>query len=294
MKDEILLIYIVNALAASILFMFSYRHSSDRSGGMRFLICLAAPPVGFLWTLLFQCAPGNQAEENCENIRRPVHIELDGGHEDRIVPMSEALVMNDHLVCCSMLIDALKEDPIKYAASIRKALEIGDTETAHYAAAAVMRMQRTLMEKINRIEAQYVSGTAEIELLEDYASALEACLDSKLFDEATETQMHRSMEKILGVLLARQPTPEAFARMVELQINRNNLKKSLNYLLVFLKRYPDEERAYLLYIECMVRQNNGQGLRDFLAALPRLPVKLTPVTLQYIRCFISAGFKQNQ
>lgn len=293
MKDMVLLIYLVNAVVTLFLYIAFFRRTDDSSGIMRLLISLAVPPVGCIWALLFQCAPENMSETNCRKIRQQSYMELDGGREDRMVPMSEALVMNDHLVCCSMLIGAMKDDSIKYAASIREALRIGDAETAHYAAAAVTQMRRTLMEKVNRLEAQYLAETYDLEIWEEYASALEACLDSELFDDAAEMRMLRSLEEILGRILIRRPTPKAFARMIDLHINRDNIRKAMYYSKKFLKCCPNEEKAYLLHIECMIRKNDDQGLRDFLAALPKYPVKLTHATLQYIRGCISAGFAGN-
>lgn len=290
MRDVVLSVYVINAFTALVLFMLSFRRARDVSGVMRFLICLAVPPAGCLWMLFLRCAPESKVEENDKKIRRPANMELNDGHENRMVPMSEALIMNDHLICCSMLIDALKSDPMKYASSIRKALEIGDSETAHYAAAAVMQMRHILMEKVNQLEAQYLLGISETELLEDYASILGTCLDSKLLDEATETRMRRSLEGVLSRQLPLRPTPEAFAQMISLLMDRNDFKDALDYSTEFLERYPDDERAYLQYIECMIHQNDNQGLRNFLSALPHFPVKLTLTTLQHVRCFISAGF----
>lgn len=291
MKDAVLFAYMIYALLLFALFMFYFRHVSDGSGIMRLLICLAVPPVGCIWVLLLFSAGQSKIEiSEKKKVETPFFSLPDGQRENQAIPMSEALVMNDNRVCCSMLLNILKDDPMKYVGSIKEALNAGDSETVHYAAAAIMQMRRMLMERVTQLASQCLLKNPDPALMEDYADALDACLSSDLFDEAVEMSMSKSFEEILTRLLAQQPTPQSFARMVKLNIREKNIKSAMNYSREFLRCYPEEEKAYYLYIECLIRQNDHKNLQDFLVALPQFPVELTQMTLQHIRCFIDAGF----
>lgn len=290
MNDAILLAYFLYALLSIALFVFSFRRVCDGSGVMRLLICLAMPPVGLIWALMLSCAPESKTQMSDKKDEQPFLSRLSTHQEDQAIPMSEALVMNDHLVCCSMLLNALKDDPKKYIRSIRKALDTGNGETVHYAAAAVMQMRHMLMERVTQLASECLPENSEPALWEEYADALEACLTSNLFDDAVEMNMSASLEAILERLLTIKPAPRSFARMVELYIRQNNLKKAMIYSKEFLRHYPAEEKAYLLYIQCLIHRNDNESLRNFLVALPRFPVEFTQMTLKYIRCLINAGF----
>jgi len=280
--------YLVYLVASVCVYMFVLRVKCTEIAFFGLLASMLIPPFGLLFAFTLRCSEKQAVHES--DTRDAFTISpLTSDVEKLRVPMGEALVLNDRTVCCALLMDALKNDPLKYLAGIREALAKGDPETAHYAAAAVMDIQKNLLNQVRLMSADYQKQKHGENMMNEYVDILKKSLESRLFDSYNESRLQASLEEVLDFMIANNPTPEAFSERTELAIKKRDYREALKYAGEYLSQFPEEENAYLYCIQCLTSLRDAPGLRDFIGNLNRRPVRLTAKTLPYIRYLRDTG-----
>jgi len=281
-------LYAVYAYVCIITYIFILRVKSPETAFIGLLAGLFIPPFGLVFTLLLK-RPEKPAENEAGVTKHFAVPPLIAEVEKLRVPMSEALILNDHVVCCKLLIDALKNDSTKYLFGIREALAKGDPETAHYAAAAVMDIQRDLLDRVKRLREDFQRHELGDGDLEEYVWILKKAIDSRLFDRSRQAWLQASLEEVLDYMMEVMPSPRVFSERAALAVSRSNYHEALKFAGEYLDKYPGEEDAYLYYIQCLTAMRDTVKLRDFIGNLTGSPVKLTTKTLRYIRYLKDTG-----
>ena len=283
-----MLAYPIYLAVSIILYLFVFRVKHPKTAFFGLLVSLLIPPFGLIFAIFLRETPnGNQNEAHSPKTPAPLPTAADV--EYLRVPMSEALILNGHAVCCTLLLDALKNDPSRYLFGIREALEKGDPETAHYAAAAVMDIQNDLLLRIKQLSVKIQNQQFADNDLYEYAGVLKKSLDSKLFDPYNESQLQARLEAVLNFMILHKPSPKAYSELIELAIRKRGYPEALRFASEYLLEYPHEEDAYLYYLQCLMTLRDTANLQAFVGGLKNRPVRLTARTLQYVRYLKDKG-----
>jgi len=288
LSTAILFIYALYTAVCVCAFKFILCVKCPETALFGLLTSLLIPPFGLVFALAIKRSGkhyGDEAGEKENFILSPISAEV----EKFRVPISEALILNDHTVCCALLMDALKNDPSNYLFGIREALAKGDPETAHYAAAAVMEIKRILLNSIRELGVSFQDGSLTAEEKGEYVEVLKKALDSQLFDSYNESWLQSLLEEVLDSIVSTNPSPKVFSDRAELAISKHDYAEAIKYANEYIVRYPEEEDAYLISIQCLTAMRDTEGLQAFINDLKNRPVKLTVKTLQYVRYMIDTG-----
>ena len=284
-----LLIYAIYLAASVSACAFILRVKCPEAAIFGLLTSLLIPPFGLLFALTLRRS--KEQNNNVTSVKNTLIVSPVSGDDvqNYRVPMSEALVLNNHVVCCALLMDALKNDPTKHLSGIREALAKGDPETAHYAAAAVMEMQRVLLNKVRQLGINYQKRTYNYDDLSEYVKILKKSIKSQLFDSYNESLMQASLEEVLNYMIEAMPSPKVFSDRIELAIHKRNYIEALRFANEYLTKYPDEEDAYLYSIQCLTALRYTASLQVFINDLKHRSVNLTAKTIEYIQYLKDAG-----
>jgi len=281
-------LYPLYAVVCVYLYIFILRKKCPQTAFFGLVTSLLIPPFGLIFALA-QLLPDKQSE--IKKIRNDVFVIslIDADTEKFRVPMSEAVILNDQAVCCTLLMDALKNDASKYIVGIKEALMKGDPETAHYAAAAVMELQRVLLNKVRQLDVYYQKRSySNTELLE-YIDTLKKTLDLRIFDSDDESWLESSLEEVLNFIVNTMPSPRAYSDRIDLALHKRNYTEALKYASEYLVKYPCEEDAYMYIIQTLLGLRDVTSLQALINSLLIRPIELTDKTLQYIRFLTVTG-----
>ena len=150
--SSILTILVIHFAICIIYFAINIKFKGLQDSIYRFIVVFMLPVVGFLFFIV--TAISGKFAKNTDNIlesylkyiqdKKHVYYEENIDFEKGIntIPFQDSLYFSDNKDKRAYLIYILKKDFIKHIKGLQKAIESDDSETSHYAAAALMEIKK--------------------------------------------------------------------------------------------------------------------------------------------------------
>jgi hypothetical protein len=247
------------------------------------IIVTFIPVFGFVLSyLLFKTPSRQQKEEESQEENEEFFFPLpsDGRikleHEINFIPFQDALLSSDNYLKRSMLIDSLKNGDNNIGI-LTKAIKSDDSETSHYAATAIMEIQKkyiaSLQYSIKRIE----ENPLDYEAMDDYAKTLKKYIESGLLDKETKLHYREQLSSLLEDLLnSPLKCRQYYVEKIHCDLELGRSDKTEYYSQLFLEYYPYDEQAYMTAMKVYYTAGNLHKLNDVLDTLRRTPIQLSP------------------
>lgn len=174
-------------------------------------------------------------------------IKVEENADMQVVPLEEALLVNNAKVRHSLMLNILHSNPNEYVGMLQKARNSEDMEVTHYATTMMMELLTEYENKIQEFDRGYRENPRP-ELVRDYILYLQEFIDSRLVAGNIE-RIYR--ERLAGLIEDYAKDRERIGKIIFISIE--------NYLLLGrndeAKRqleqaeadYPDDERMFRLY-----------------------------------------------
>ena len=104
--------------------------------------------------------------------------------EDRnIVPLEEAILINDEKTRRKLILETLYDNPMKYLDVLMVARYNDDVETAHYATTTISKAQRQYQLEIQKTAVGVENNPDDLELLDEYLDLIGEYIESGLLED---------------------------------------------------------------------------------------------------------------
>ena len=165
-----------------------------------------------------------------------------------IVPLEEALLINDPEKRRKLIMDILNDDPSKYIELLEKARMNEDVEVVHYAITAMVELSKDYDSKLQTFERTYAAAPEDPVVLDEYCDFMEDYLSKELLSKQMEGLLRKEYEERLLQKLSHGTTAKDLVRVIhnELALGLYDLaQKHLTQLSI--KSNADD--VYYLYLE---------------------------------------------
>lgn len=204
--------------------------------------------------------------------------------EMNIVPVEDILFLNDTSTRRKMLIDVLKEQTIWQIGTLETALQNEDSETVHYAAAALTEMRRNLQLQLQDLSVKYEENKQELAVLRAYADVLKKYLDSSLLDQRTYVKYSYTYSFVLESLLDIDQEEESyFVDKINCELGNQSYEKAEQYCQLFREYHPESEQPYVMSLKRFFTIRDYAGFVAEMNRLKSSSVKISHATLMMIR-----------
>lgn len=228
-----------------------------------------------------------------------------------IIPVQDALVLNDEKIKRSVIINALKGDSYQYLDFLMKALKDKDTETSHYAATAVTEIKRNLTLSIQDLEQQYndnksdlsalspyadvlkkynrngLLDTSDLTVMISYADALKKYNNSGLLDKSAYKKNLVIYKNLLEEIVITHKSQQYFyEEVINTNIELEDFDKAVFYCHEFFRQFKNNETPYLLMMKMCFIKKNKTMFNSELQKLRESNVILSKDTLKLIRFWL--------
>ncbi|TQR31125.1 hypothetical protein [Brevibacillus brevis] len=204
--------------------------------------------------------------------------------EMNIVPVEDILFLNDTSTRRKMLIDVLKEQTIWQIGTLETALQNEDSETVHYAAAALTEMRRNLQLQLQDLSVKYEENKQELAVLRAYADVLKKYLDSSLLDQRTYVKYSYTYSFVLESLLDIYQEEESyFVDKINCELGNQSYEKAEQYCRLFHEYHPESEQPYVMSLKRFFTIRDYAGFVAEMNRLKSSSVKISHATLMMIR-----------
>ncbi|TQK62189.1 hypothetical protein FB479_106273 [Brevibacillus sp. AG162] len=204
--------------------------------------------------------------------------------EMNVVPVEDILFLNDTSTRRKMLIDVLKEQTIWQIGTLETALQNEDSETVHYAAAALTEMRRNLQLQLQDLSVKYEENKQDLEVLRAYADVLKKYLDSSLIDQRTFVKFSYTYSFVLESLLDIYQEEESyFVDKINCELVNQSYEKAAQYCQLFHEHHPESEQPYVMSLKRFFTLRDHAGFVAEMNRLKSSSVKISHATLMMIR-----------
>lgn len=215
-----------------------------------------------------------------DEIHRSILMEEEPAR-DLIVPLQEALLINDAATRRELIMDILYHDTGQYVDVLNNARRNDDVEVVHYATTAMVELQKDYEDRLQALRRAWEEDKVSQSRSGAYLQTLEAYVDSGLL----EGNMKRNRMLELKELLADRISGGTLAEADERSLYHRQFSNSLS-LEEFrvaeacaehvMDRWPQLEDGYLMQIQLGIRLRDPDRIGRMLELIEKRGIYLTP------------------
>lgn len=211
-----------------------------------------------------------------DEIHRSILKEEDPA-ENRIVPLEEALLINEPSARRELMMEIMYERPEAYVEQLKEARMNDDTEVVHYAVTALAELQKEYDLKFQELDWELEKDPENEEAKERYLKVLERYLASQLAEGNARLLKLRRYSEILEAKLDSEGEDLSLrVKKVNADLQIREYEAAWEGIGVILERWDRQETGYLLMIQYHAAVSDRAGIDRALAMIERKNIYLTP------------------
>lgn len=208
-----------------------------------------------------------------DDMRRGVQVqrrEADAG----VVPLEEALIVNDAGDRRRLMLSMLTEGPGAYLAQLQAAKLNDDVEVAHYAATAVAQISKESDLKLQQLERAFKADPSA-QNLDEYCDYLGDYLASGLAEGRVAQIQRQQYARLLARRCEREDGPALRIRYATALADAGELDEAETVTAQLVADAPDEQEAWMLCLRLAVTRRDGESVQQVIDAIDNQHVYLS-------------------
>lgn len=194
--------------------------------------------------------------------------------DDGVVPLEEALIVNDPADRRSLMLSMLTEDPDAYLAQLQAAKLNDDVEVAHYAATAVAQISKESDLKLQQLERAFkIDPSAQN--LNEYCDFLGEYLDSGLAEGRVAQIQRQQYARLLARRCEREDAFELRIRYATALADVGQIDEAQAVTDQLVLDVPEEQEVWMLCLRLAVMRRVGDEVRRVIDAIDKQHVYLS-------------------
>ena len=191
-----------------------------------------------------------------------------------VVPLEEALIVNDPAYRRRLMLSMLTEEPDAYLAQLQAAKLNDDVEVAHYAATAVAQISKESDLKLQQLERAFKTDPSSHNL-DAYCDFLGAYLDSGLAEGRVAQIQRQQYARLLARRCEREDGPALRIRYATALADADEIDKAEDVASQLVIDAPDEQDVWMLCLRLAVIRRDGQAVQRVIDAIEKQHVYLS-------------------
>lgn len=264
-------IFLVHLLISLIYFTFTLRKNTLQQSVFRFTIVFLVPVLGLLFFMISGLF--NRVFKEKQNVEESYqkyikdkeqvdYIEdIDFKREINTIPFSDSLTLGSQQERRDFLVNLLKKDYTRYIKVLQKAVENEDSETSHYAGAALMEIKKQFEIMLRNSNNAYEENKKDIFAIKKYIDAIKKYLNSGLPDNIDKQEFRVTLSYLLEKYLGRDRTiKQYYIDKINIDLKLGNIKDAEDFTKRFCDLFPSDEEPYFMLLKYFYSTNNYRSI----------------------------------
>ncbi len=198
------------------------------------------------------------------------------GREDDagVVPLEEALIVNDLGDRRRLILSILTEDPDAYLAQLQAAKLNDDVEVAHYAATAVAQISKESDLKLQQLERAFKADPSA-QNLDAYCDYLGTYLDSGLAEGRVAQIQRQQYARLLARRCEHEESLELRIAYAGALADAGDIDEAARIANRLMVDAPDEQETWMLCLRLAVMHRDGDAVQQVIDAIDNQHVYLS-------------------
>lgn len=194
--------------------------------------------------------------------------------DDGVVPLEEALIVNDPGDRRRLMLSMLTEDPDAYLAQLQAAKLSDDVEVAHYAATAVAQISKESDLKLQQLERAFKTDPSA-QNLNAYCDYLGTYLASGLAEGRVAQIQRQQYARLLARRCEREDGLALRVRYATALADAGEVDEAEDVAERLVADTPDEQDVWMLCLRLAVLRHDGEMVRRVIDAVDKQHVYLS-------------------
>lgn len=194
--------------------------------------------------------------------------------DDGVVPLEEALIVNDPGDRRRLMLSMLTEDPGAYLAQLQAAKLNDDVEVAHYAATAVAQISKESDLKLQQLECAFKTDPSA-QNLNAYCDYLGTYLASGLAEGRVAQIQRQQYARLLARRCEREDGLALRVRYATALADAGEVDEAEDVAERLVADTPDEQDVWMLCLRLAVLRHDGEMVRRVIDAVDKQHVYLS-------------------
>lgn len=194
--------------------------------------------------------------------------------DDGVVPLEEALIVNDPGDRRRLMLSMLTEDPGAYLAQLQAAKLNDDVEVAHYAATAVAQISKESDLKLQQLECAFKTDPSA-QNLNAYCDYLGTYLASGLAEGRVAQIQRQQYARLLARRCEREDGLALRVRYATALADAGEVDEAENVAERLVADTPDEQDVWMLCLRLAVLRHDGEMVQRVIDAVDKQHVYLS-------------------
>lgn len=208
-----------------------------------------------------------------DEIRRGMQVQVREG-DAGVVPLEEALIVNDPSDRRRLMLSMLTDDPDAYLAQLQAAKLNDDVEVAHYAATAVAQISKESDLKLQQLERAFKTDPSA-QNLDAYCDYLGEYLASGLAEGRVAQIQRQQYARLLARRCEREDGAALRIRYATALADAGELDEAEAVITQLVAEVPDDQEAWMLCLRLAVMRRDGEAVQQVIDAIDNQHVYLS-------------------
>ena len=197
--------------------------------------------------------------------------------EKEILPLEEAMAVNDQSTRRRLVLDILRQDTASYTKLLLEATLDDDIEVSHYASTALMELQREHELAVQKADAALKEDPDNPQKQIKKMHALEDMLGSGMVDEEIRYVFLTQYIDLANMYLGSHPEDMfTMIRIVEYELELKRFDDAMALADKMVSRWPNREEVWICKLEACYKSGDMDSFRSSIARMRDDNVYLTP------------------
>ena len=182
--------------------------------------------------------------------------------DKKIVPLEEALLINEPGVRRELIMDVLNDDPEEYMDLLKQARMNEDVEVVHYAITAMVELSKEYDFCLQKMEKLYAASPDDPEILEQYCDFMEEYLNQGILEAQMEREQRKRYIRLLRQKLKVKTMLSTCVRLFQNLMKTGDYVQAEEILGLMDQKWHRKEEFWILKIRYLAERKKGAELQE--------------------------------
>ena len=184
-----------------------------------------------------------------------------------VVPLEEALVLNDPARRRELIMNILNDDPGEYVELLKLARMNEDVEVVHYAITAMVELSKEYDYRLQKNEKKYMAAPDDPAILEEYCDFLKEYLSQGFMEKQMEQIQRNQYTQLLLKQLGKKINLHTCVCLMENLMVQGDFALAGKTLKIMNQNWHRSEEYWIWKIRYLAAQKMGREIEESLKAL---------------------------
>lgn len=192
-----------------------------------------------------------------------------------VVPLEEALLLNDPARRRELIMNILNDDPGEYVDLLKQARMNEDVEVVHYAITAMVELSKEYDYRLQKIEKKYMDAPDDPAVLEEYCDFLKEYLSQGFMERQMEQIQRNQYTQLLLKQLGQKVTLHTCVCLMENLMVQGDFALAEKTLKIMDENWHRSEEYWIWRIKYLAERKMGKELEASLKSLKKEHIYLS-------------------